>query len=44
MSPHLSGRLNFGMLEKMKKSRENDVFNIEGDNEFDRVKELLNNK
>jgi len=38
VSPHLSGRLNIGMLQKMKLARENDVFAVEVDNEFDRVK------
>ena len=41
LHPHLSGRLTMKMLETMKKLRQDDMFEIEDDNEFDRVKQIV---
>ena len=44
IKPHLSGRLTMGMLKKMEEARKDEMFVVEVDNEFDRVKELLENR
>ena len=41
VSPHLSGRLTLGMLNKMKTARQNDEQFYDKDNELTKVKELL---
>ena len=41
VSPHLSGRLTLGMLNKMKNARQNDQAFYDKDNELKKVKDLL---
>ena len=44
MAPHISNRMTLQSLLIMKKNREQDDFQLEEDNEFDRVKKLVKEK
>ena len=45
LSPAISGRLTLNTLHKMRKvMQEDQSFAVEGDNEFDQVKQLLSSK
>jgi len=39
--PNISGRLTMAHLARMHKLRKNDMFEVEGDNDFDQVKQVV---